>query len=158
MNMKKYTRKLKNTGLVLSLGLGVLMLSGVTANAQYRGDDRQERREDRRERRENRREDRRDRREDRDELRGTYNSYGNNVFRQAQENGYREGLFAGQDDARAGRYNPQRSNQYKKGTSGYSNRYGNKDAYRDAYRRAFLQGYEQGQNQINGNRSRRRGN
>lgn len=124
------------------------MLSGVTANAQYRGnDDRRDRREDRRERRQDRREDRRERRENREELRGTYNSYGNNVFRQAQENGFREGSFAGQDDARRGRSNPQSSNLFKKGTSGYSNRYGNKDAYRNAYRRAFLQGYAQGQRQ-----------
>lgn len=129
------------------------MLSGVTANAQYQNrDDRRERREDRQERREDRRENRRERREDRDELRNTNNSYGNNVFRQAQENGYREGLQQGQDDARQGRYkNPQSSNLYKKGTSGYSNRYGNKDAYRNVYRRAFLQGYARGSN------NRRRG-
>ncbi|HXG82787.1 MAG TPA: hypothetical protein VNI84_02065 [Pyrinomonadaceae bacterium] len=147
--MKNYTRKIKNTGLVLSVALGLLVFSGVTANAQYRDDD------DRRERREDRRERRQERREDREELRGTYNSYGNNVFRQAQENGYREGLFAGQDDARSGRYrNPQSINQFKKGTSGYSNRYGNKNAYRDAYRRAFLQGYSQGQR---GSNNRRRG-
>lgn len=163
MNIEKYTQKIKKAGLVLSLGLGVLMVSGVEANAQRRDDDdRRERQEERRERREdrreNRREEREERREDREELRGTYNRYGNNVFRQAQENGFREGLQQGQDDAAQGRYrNPQSSNFYKKATSGYSNRYGNKEAYRDAYRRAFIQGYQQGQNQNNGNRNRRRG-
>lgn len=140
---------MKKAGLVLSLGLGVVLLSGVDASAQRRNDD------DRRERREERQERREDRREDREELRGTYNRYGNNVFRQAQDNGYREGLQLGQDDAQQGRRrNPQTFNQYKKGTSGYSNRYGNKDAYRDAYRRSFLQGYAQGNGGNNNNRRR----
>lgn len=167
MNLKNYTQKLKNTGLVLTLGLGVFMLSGVEANAQRRdNDDRREHREEQQERRDDRRDNRRiereerrdnrdERRDDRDELRGTRNAYGNNVFRQAQENGYREGSAQGQQDAAQGRFrNPQDSNLYRKATSGYSSRYGNKDAYRDAYRRAFVQGYSQA---TRGNGNRRRG-
>ncbi len=169
-------RKIRNTGLVLSLAFGFLILSGVTANAQYRNNDdynRDQRRERRDERRE-RRDDRRDRRDDRRDNRnddyygnnndnygnnndnygnnnGNYNNgYGNNLYRMAQQYGYRDGVNKGQEDAREGHYNPQNTNIYKNGLNGYDGR-GNREAYRQAYRQAFLQGFDRGYNQSRNN-------
>ncbi len=78
MMTKNLQRKIKNTGLVLSLAFGFLMMSGVTANAQYRNDDyyrrdqEHQRREEQRERREEERE-RREQRQNRND-----DDYGNN--------------------------------------------------------------------------------
>lgn len=174
--MKNIQNKLKKTGLFLSLAFGLLILSGVTANAQYRDDDnydrdqRRERRDDRRDRQDDRRDRRNDRRDDRDDNyygnnngnynnngyygnNGNYNNgYGNNTFRVAQQYGYQDGLSKGQEERREGdRYNPQNTSPYKHGLNGYDGRYGNKDAYKQAYRQAFLQGFERGYNQ-GGNR------
>jgi hypothetical protein len=174
--MKNFLQTIKNTGLILSLAFGFLILSGVTANAQYRNNDdydrsdRRERREERRERREERRERRQERREDRNGgyngnngnygnnggyygNNGSYNNgYGNNLYRVAQQNGYRDGLSKGQQEAREGdRYNPQSSSSYKNGLNGYDRNYGSRDAYKQAYRQAFLQGFERGYNQYRNN-------
>jgi hypothetical protein len=61
MNFTKLTNKLGGIGFAFALLTGVLMLSGTSAQAQYRNDDRNDRRRDRYERRD----DRRDRRDDR---------------------------------------------------------------------------------------------
>jgi hypothetical protein len=183
MIIKNMQRTIKNTGLILSLAFGFLLLSGVTANAQYRNNDdydrnqRRERREERRERREERRERRDDRRNNNNNgyygNNGNYgnnggyygndngyygnnggynNGYGNNLYRIAQQNGYRDGVSKGQEEARKGdRYNPQSTSPYKNGLNGYDRSYGNREAYKQAYRQAFLQGFDRGYNQNRGN-------
>ena len=75
-----------------------------------------------------------------------YGSYGlSNYGRQvAQQRGYQTGLDRGGDDARAGRSpNPNNSDHYRDGDSGYNSSFGNRDAYRQVYRDAFLRGYDQ---------------
>jgi hypothetical protein len=174
MMTKNLQRKIKNTGLILSLVFGFLLMSNVTINAQYGNDDyyrRQEQRQ-RQAQRQARREQRREqRRIERDNgyygNNGGYNrndgyygngGYSNNVYRYAQQNGYRDGLNKGTEEAsRNKRYNPQGTSTYKNATNGYEGRYGNKDAYKQAYRQAFLDGYDRGYNQNSryGNRNGR---
>jgi flagellar biosynthesis/type III secretory pathway protein FliH len=63
----------------------------------------------------------------------------------AAQNGYRDGLKAGRDDARDGdRYDPVRSRRYRDGDNDYDRRYGDRDAYKREYREAFQQGYRDG--------------
>jgi hypothetical protein len=63
----------------------------------------------------------------------------------AAQNGYRDGLEAGRNDAREGeRFDPIRPKRYREGDHDYDNRYGPRDEYRRDYRAAFQQGYEQG--------------
>ena len=131
---KNLQRKIKNTGLVLSLAFGFLMLSGVTAKAQYNNDDYY----------------RRQRQEQRDNRDYGNNGY-NNVYRMAQQNGYNDGLRKGMQDAREGHNNPTGTSEYKHATNGYSSSYGNKEGYKQAYRQAFLQGFSEGQNRAYNN-------
>ena len=127
---------MKKAGVVLSAVFGLLLLTGVTANAQYRNDDY-----------------RRDQGRDRGygnggNRNGGYNS-GN--FEAARRNGYQDGQYTGSEDSRRNQsFNPQRAGNYKNATNGYNGR-GNKDAYKQAYRQAFIQGYE---NSYRGNRGR----
>ena len=61
------------------------------------------------------------------------------------ENGYRDGLQAGRDDARRGdRFEPARANRYREGDHDYDRRYGPRDDYKREYRSAFEQGYREG--------------
>ncbi len=168
MLAEKIQRKIKNTGLVLSLALGLLMLSGVTANAQYNNDSyrRDQRNDQRVNRQNNRRNNQRDNRRDNDDsnrnnTNGYYgnntngnnggyygnNGYGNNLYQIAQQNGYNDGLRKGQEDAREGHNNPTGTSEYKSASNGYNSSYGNKNSYKDAYRQAFLQGFQNGYNQ-----------
>jgi hypothetical protein len=69
-------------------------------------------------------------------------SYGRSV---AQQRGFATGLDRGRDDGHDGRsFNPNNSDHYRDGDSGYSSSFGNKDAYRQVYRSAFMRGYSQG--------------
>lgn len=139
--------KIKKAGLVLSVMFGLLVLSGITVNAQYRDDDdyyRQQQREQRREQREREREARQN---------GGYygnGGYGNggyNNYGAARQYGFQDGQFTGSEDGRRNKsYNPQRADNYERGTHGYDGR-GYKDAYKQAYRQAFIDGYARGYNQ-----------
>ena len=61
------------------------------------------------------------------------------------QNGYRDGLEVGRNDARdRNRFDPVRSKRYRDGDHDYDNRYGSRDAYKQDYRSAFQQGYEDG--------------
>lgn len=182
MMTKNLQRTIKNTAAALTLAFGFLLLSNVTASAQYQNDDyyrreqQRQRQEERRERRDDRR-DRRDDRRDRDDNNNNDGYYGNNnggygnrgygsnnrnynnVYRIAQQNGYNDGLRKGAEDARERHYNPQGTSEYKRATNGYNSSYGNKEGYKQAYRQAFLQGFDEGQNRYGnngryGNRSR----
>lgn len=61
----------------------------------------------------------------------------------AFDNGYRDGLKAGQDDFRDHKdFKPQRHDSYEDADHGYHARYGNKNSYKEQYRKGFVRGYE----------------
>lgn len=127
MNTKFFIRNIKAAALALSLIFGFILLSGTTANAQWRDNDRNDRRNDRR---------------DDDWNRG--NGGFNPAYRIAMENGARDGLSLGTRDARRhDRFDPQNTREYKQATSGYSSRFGSKEAYKQAYREGFMRAYRQ---------------
>jgi hypothetical protein len=70
------------------------------------------------------------------------------VERRAYNNGFRDGIDAGRDDARHHeRFDPARAKRYREGDHDYDRRFGSRDDYRREYRAAFQQGYEQGYRQ-----------
>jgi hypothetical protein len=72
---------------------------------------------------------------------GRNGGYGRELERHAYENGYRDGVQEGQNDARRGRdFSYSRHNEYRDADDGY--RRGTID--RDTYRRAFRQGFQTG--------------
>jgi hypothetical protein len=121
--------------IILSLAFGVVLISDISAQAQYRKS-RQTRvyitRED---------------------SRGYYNTreYTNEGMNVAEQYGYEDGL---QDGADAGRerdaYHPENSGDWQKGTNGYEDRFGSKKAYRQAYRESYLEGYREGYRRYTG--------
>jgi hypothetical protein len=71
--------------------------------------------------------------------------YGNDIYRIAQDQGYRDGIEQGAKDGRdRNRYRPEESGRYRDATRGYRSEYGNKEAYKQAYRDGFRRGYDQG--------------
>jgi hypothetical protein len=63
----------------------------------------------------------------------------------AYDNGVRDGIEKGREDARdRDRFDPRRHRWYRDAERGYDNRFGSREQYRDEYRRGFLAGYEQG--------------
>ncbi|HYY93411.1 MAG TPA: hypothetical protein VE713_02760, partial [Pyrinomonadaceae bacterium] len=63
----------------------------------------------------------------------------------AYDQGYRDGLYTGANDARRGQpYDPERSHFYKRAGSGFLSIFGNRGTYQQAYRDGFLRGYEEG--------------
>lgn len=158
--------KIRSLGIAFSLMFGLVLLSAVSASAQYypqtQRDNRQDDRRDReRERRDDYNRNRDNDRRNNDGYYGNNPNYGNNGYNVARQEGYRDGLAAGRDDARDGeRYKPQNHSDYKKATDGYNSRYGNKGQYKQLYRDAFMQGYNQAyqQNNRRGNNNRRWGN
>lgn len=67
------------------------------------------------------------------------------IRRQAQSNGYQEGLRAGQDDRASGRsYSLDSHNSYRDATTGYNSAYGDVNFYRNGFREGFRQGYDEG--------------
>jgi hypothetical protein len=68
------------------------------------------------------------------------------VYRSAAaNNGYRDGLEAGRNDARdRERFDPIRAKRYREGDHDYDGRYGSRDDYKREYRSAFEQGYREG--------------
>jgi len=147
MTTKNLQQKIRRTTLVLSIAFGFLVLSAVSASAQYYPQNN----------RQNRQDDRRDRqRERQDDInRNNNGGYNNNYSNGAQREGYRDGLAAGRDDRRdREQYNPQKHSDYRKATDGYDRRFGSKGQYKQTYRSAFLQGYARGYNRNNNNRRR----
>lgn len=126
---------IKRMAIILSLAFGVVLISDISAQAQYRKS-RQTRvyiiREDSRDYREYPRD-------------YTTREYTNEGMTVAEQYGYEDGL---QDGADAGRerdaYHPENSGDWQKGTNGYEDRFGSKKAYRQAYREAYLEGYREG--------------
>jgi len=65
--------------------------------------------------------------------------------RVAYDNGYHEGVTAGQRDARVQRaYDYRRERAYRDGDRGYDRRFGGRGQYRQAFRRGFEDGYREG--------------
>ena len=63
----------------------------------------------------------------------------------AAQNGYRDGIEAGRNDARdRDRFDPVRAKRYREGDHDYNGRYGSRDEYKREYRAAFEQGYREG--------------
>jgi hypothetical protein len=71
--------------------------------------------------------------------------YGNNTVNSvAYDNGYRDGLEKGREDAGdRDSYDPVRHSWYRSGDRGYNSRYGTKDSYKLVYRDGFEAGYDQ---------------
>jgi hypothetical protein len=68
--------------------------------------------------------------------------YGNNSA--AFDNGYRDGLEKGREDARDNdSFDPVRHSRYRSGDRGYNSRYGTRDAYKLAFGDGFESGYAQ---------------
>jgi hypothetical protein len=124
-------KRVRNFGLILSLIIGFTVISGTSAQAQWR--------------------DNRDVNSGRYDRDSRYSS-----LDRAREIGYRDGF---KDGAQAGherdRYHPQNSGDWQKGTNGYEDRYGSKSAYKSAYRESYLRGYREGYDR-NDNRGNRR--
>lgn len=63
----------------------------------------------------------------------------------ARENGYRDGVEAGEHAARSrDRFDPVREKRYREGDHDYDRRFGSLDDYKREYRDAFKQGYDAG--------------
>ena len=61
------------------------------------------------------------------------------------DNGYRDGLDKGREDARdRDSFDPVRHSWYRSGNRGYNDRYGTRDQYKLAYRDGFEAGYRDG--------------
>ena len=72
---------------------------------------------------------------------GGHHEYGDVAF----DNGFRDGVNAGQKDLRQGKYyKPERHDAYEDGDRGYHGYYGDKNRYRVQYREGFLRGYQNG--------------
>lgn len=140
MQSNSIKRGIKGIGLGLFLMLGIITFSSVEANAQWR--------------------DRSDRNDRRDDRWGRNNGgYNNNLYSRARQQGYQDGMSAGEGHGRdRQRYNPERSSYYKKATNGYESWMRDKDAYRNAYRQAFTQGYSEGYRRYSGYGNNRGGN
>ena len=75
---------------------------------------------------------------------GDYGSGRYDIYQVAQDQGYRDGIQRGAEDARDGdRYNPEGTSQYKDGDRGYRSEYGNREEYRRVYRDSFRRGYDE---------------
>jgi hypothetical protein len=81
------------------------------------------------------------------------NSNGRNSINSVPyDNGYRDGLEKGREDARdRDSYDPVRHSWYRSGERGYNSRYGSRDTYKLTYRDGFEAGYEQGYRELRGN-------
>lgn len=123
---------LKKLGVMAALGFAFLVTGSSIANAQtYRDYEREQRRIEREQRRVEREWRRDNRRND-----GYNNRYSSNVVDQ----GYQQGLTAGQNDRRKGKYG--RSNVYRN-TGSYPNM-GDPSSADYLYRQGYLQGYDDG--------------
>jgi|SRR5262245_6253394 len=74
---------------------------------------------------------------------GVYGGY-RDFDRRAYDNGYREGLDEGRNDARHNRqFSYDRHNEYRDADDGYHRRDGDREFYRRSYRRGFEVGYRE---------------
>lgn len=164
MLFKNFQFRLKNIGFALSMVMGLLVISAVSASAQYYPQtNRDQRQQDRRQdKRDNNRDKRDNRRDDDDDNYNNNGRYGNNNYstleRTARQNGYRDGMNARRNDRNGRRNDPTKDSAYKSGTNGYYKSLGSKGTYKQIYRQAYLQGYNsQNNNKRRNNRNRNGG-
>ena len=82
--------------------------------------------------------------------------YYREVEQRAFDNGFREGVRAGEHDARDNRrYEPQRHGDWRDADDGYRREYGDRDRYRASFRSGFESGYSQGFRRFDDGRYRR---
>lgn len=134
---------LKKLGVTAALGLAFLIVGASSTNAQYRRENDRDRYE--RQQRQYERNQRRDDRDwSRDQRRRTRDDrYDNNYRRNlngAFDQGYQQGMIAGQSDRRKGKYG--RSNVYRNSGS-YPNA-GDPSSIDYLQRQGYLQGYDDG--------------
>jgi len=87
--------------------------------------------------------------------RGYYGSY-QGIERRAYDNGYREGIKAGERDGRSGRrYEPTRHDDWRDADDGYRREYGDRNFYRRNFRAGFEAGYSEAFRRYDGGRYRR---
>src|SRR6266542_5287158 len=68
--------------------------------------------------------------------------YGRELERRAYDNGFREGLDEGRNDARHHRsFSFDRHNEFRDADNGYHRDYGDREFYRRSYRQGFQAGY-----------------
>jgi hypothetical protein len=78
------------------------------------------------------------------------------IERRAYDNGYRQGLDDGRDDARHNRsFSFERHDEYRKAERGYRRQDGERDPYRAAFRRGFEVGYREAFDRFDRERDRR---
>jgi hypothetical protein len=83
--------------------------------------------------------------------RGNTNNRGYGYNSVPYDNGFRDGLEKGREDAEDNdSYDPVRHGWYRGGDRGYNNRYGTRDSYKLAYRDGFEAGYDQAYRQQRG--------
>jgi hypothetical protein len=70
--------------------------------------------------------------------------YAREIERRAYDQGFREGIEQGRDDARHNRdFAPSRHNEYRNADGGYHRDFGDREYYRSTYRRGFDVGYRE---------------
>jgi hypothetical protein len=75
------------------------------------------------------------------------------LYRIAQQNGYRDGVRRGQEDrARNRRSDFDNHREYREAMNGYRNEYRSREYYQQAYREGFRSGYEDGYRRNNSGR------
>lgn len=77
--------------------------------------------------------------------------YYREVERVAYDNGFHEGLEAGEHDGRSGRrYEPYRHTDWRDSDEGYRRDYGDRDFYQRSFRSGFEAGYSQAYSRYSG--------
>src|SRR5678816_1047923 len=149
MKITQFVKKIVGTGFVLSILLGIGIVSTVNTQAQSQYDPRYQQDRDYRNRNDQNRD--RDYRDRNYQRRGRswdgYRNYGGSQqLRQTALNaGYNEGAKKGRDDVRHNRrYDFQNSNAFEKATKDYSSKLGDRETYRRYFRDAFENGYADG--------------
>ena len=80
---------------------------------------------------------------------GSYSGYS----QVAQDEGYRRGLLAGQEDRRRGApFNFTGESDYRHADVGYRSEFGSRDQYREEFRSAFAAGYREGYSNLDSRR------
>ena len=75
--------------------------------------------------------------------------YGRDIERRAYDNGYREGLDQGRNDARRNRnFSPERHGEFRDADDGYHRGDGDREFYRRAFRQGFQTGYRESYDRI----------
>ena len=83
-------------------------------------------------------------------------AYSRDIERQAYDNGFRDGVRAGEHDAQSGRrYEPSNQRDWRNADDGYHRNYGDPNLYRRNFRGGFEAGYSQGYRRLDDGRNRR---